>query len=288
MTDVTLSAHRNAPRRWASSRCLIAANSRCVRVGTADQTTAPSRLARPRCSARMMSSTRARRARNAGLRLIVRSRSAGNSTGDLGDHPAGVAGEHDDPVAQKHRLLDIMRDHEHCRTRVLPNLADEDLHVLLGLHVQGTERLVEQQHFRLAGQRSGDRDSLPLPARQLPRQRSAQARQAGLGEIPVDPAGPLGLVDGQAAPARRPRCARPYARGRARRPGNQPAVGSGAGDRRPVQDDLAVGQPWSVPRSWTAASTCRSRWLRPRIRNPRETAADRCCRAPAARFARTW
>ena len=122
MTDVTLSAHRNAPRRWASSRCLIAANSRCVRVGTADQTTAPSRLARPRCSARMMSSIEARRARNSGLRLIARSRSSASSTAMSATTRPGLLAEHDDPLAEEHGLLDVVGDHEHGGAGVRPDL----------------------------------------------------------------------------------------------------------------------------------------------------------------------
>ena len=141
---------------------------------------------------RTRSSTRARSARNSGSRLVDRSRSSPSGTGEVGHDPAGVAAEHDDPLAEEDRLLDVVGDHDHGDAGVGPDLADEDLHVLLGLHVQRAERLVEQQHLGLAGQRPGDRDPLPLAAGELLGQGLAQCGQPGLGQVPVDPRGALG------------------------------------------------------------------------------------------------
>jgi hypothetical protein len=84
--------------------------------------------------------------------------------------------------------------HQHGGAGIPPHLPDKDLHVLLGLHVQGAERLVEQQHLGLAGQRPGDGDALLLATGELSGQGSPQPRQADLGEVPVDPARPFPLV----------------------------------------------------------------------------------------------
>ena len=83
---------------------------------------------------------------------------------------------HDTPGAQQHdligevpRLAHLVR-HQHYRfaelTEYLPELS---LQVGADHRIQGTERLVEQQHFGIEHQRPHQADTLALPARELDR-----------------------------------------------------------------------------------------------------------------------
>ena len=56
--------------------------------------------------------------------------------------------------------------------------AQFELHLLAQLPVEGAERLVQQQHARVARQRTGDRDALLHPARQLGRPMLRGVREA--------------------------------------------------------------------------------------------------------------
>ena len=160
----------------------------------------------------------------------------------LGDHAAGVDGQHDDPSAQKHGFLDVVRHHEHRRARVPPYPPDEDLHVLLGLDVERSERLVEQHHVGLAHQRAGDGHPLLLAARELAGQRMLEAGEADLGQVPLDPAPTLGLVQRQQLQPERNVALDRSPRVEGLGLEHQAAVGSGAGDRMAVEDDLAFGR----------------------------------------------
>ena len=53
--------------------------------------------------------------------------------------------------------------------------------------VEGLERLVEQQDRRIAGQRSRERNPLPLAARELARLRAGECREPEAIKQPVDP-----------------------------------------------------------------------------------------------------
>ena len=53
-------------------------------------------------------------------------------------------------------------------TRLL-DVLELDLHLLAELEVERTERLVEEQHAGPVDERAGERDALPLPARELAR-----------------------------------------------------------------------------------------------------------------------
>ena len=76
---------------------------------------------------------------------------------------------HDDSVGQTQRLLDIVRDEDHC----LPERAlDADQFVLqvgAGDGVDGAERFVHQHHFGIGRHGTCDANPLLLPAGELPR-----------------------------------------------------------------------------------------------------------------------
>ena len=61
----------------------------------------------------------------------------------LGNQTTGVVRQHDDPFAQEDCFLDVVGHHQDGRAGVLPDLTDEDLHVLFGLDFECAERLVE-------------------------------------------------------------------------------------------------------------------------------------------------
>ncbi len=136
---------------------------------------------------RTRSSTCARRARNSGARLVSRLALVVERNRHVGDHRPGVGAEDDDPLAEEDGLLDVVGDDDDGGTGVGPDPAGEYLHVLFGLHVEGAERFVEQEHRGFAGQRPGDGHPLPLTAGEVLRQGFAQRGESGLGQIPVDP-----------------------------------------------------------------------------------------------------
>ena len=75
--------------------------------------------------------------------------------------------EHGHPVSEQHGLVDVVRDEQH-RGPQLPVQAPELLLQPAPAHgVDGAERLVHEQHARLAGQRAGHPDALALAAGQL-------------------------------------------------------------------------------------------------------------------------
>ena len=69
-------------------------------------------------------------------------------------------------VAHRQRLFLIVRDIDKGDAGALLNAFQLDLHVLAQLEVERTERLIEQQHARLAYQRTRDSDTLLLTAGQ--------------------------------------------------------------------------------------------------------------------------
>ena len=98
---------------------------------------------------------------------VVRGRVVDLARGtDLLD-PAGM--HHGDPVRNLHRLLLIV-GHEHRGDSLLV-VQPPQPQAKLSSHggVERAERLVEQQHARLDGQRPGQRHPLALPPRKLPR-----------------------------------------------------------------------------------------------------------------------
>ena len=70
-----------------------------------------------------------------------------------------------------------------------------DLHLLAELEVERAERLVEQQHARPVDERAGERDPLPLAARELAGLAPVVALEPDHAERLGDPRRALGLGD---------------------------------------------------------------------------------------------
>jgi hypothetical protein len=69
---------------------------------------------------------------------------------------------HQHAVRQKHRLLDIVGDQEHCTSVALPEFADEFLSLDPGQGIECGEGFIEQQKIGLADQRPRQRGPLRL------------------------------------------------------------------------------------------------------------------------------
>ena len=96
-------------------------------------------------------------------------------------------GEHEHPVGEQDRLVDVVGDQQHGRTVLRHSVLQQAVHSDPGERVERTERFVEQQQFGLADQGAGQCDPLRLSARQVHGQLVARAGQAHLGEhlVPV-------------------------------------------------------------------------------------------------------
>ena len=105
---------------------------------------------------------------------------------------ARTAAEHDDPVGQPQRLVQIVGDVEGGRPLALPK-RQEILHQQLArLGVERRQRLVQQQHGRAHGQCAGDADALAHAAGQLLGQRLAEVPQTHAAQAGLDALPPLG------------------------------------------------------------------------------------------------
>ena len=82
---------------------------------------------------------------------------------------AGPRAHHHDPIGQVHRLVDLVRDEQHCLARARPDLEELRLHVLARLRVERGKRLVHQQHHRIRRQRPRQVDPLLHAAGELGR-----------------------------------------------------------------------------------------------------------------------
>src|SRR5439155_16665322 len=92
-------------------------------------------------------------------------------------YPARPPLQHDDPVAHQHRLLDGV-GHEYYRGGPQrPQPASLELQDYAGLRVEGTERLVHQQHVRIQRQRAREPAPLLHAARELVRERILESVQ---------------------------------------------------------------------------------------------------------------
>ena len=87
----------------------------------------------------------------------------------LGDRPRGAGGEHDHPVAEVERLLDVVGDQQAGARLGAERGRQPLLHLGPRDRVERRERLVEQQHRLAREQRSQERDALAHPARELAR-----------------------------------------------------------------------------------------------------------------------
>ena len=70
-----------------------------------------------------------------------------------------------------------MRDEDERDAELALQVLELDLDLLAELLVEGPERLVEQQHLGLEGERPGERDPLPLAAGELVRLALLEARE---------------------------------------------------------------------------------------------------------------
>ncbi len=102
--------------------------------------------------------------------------------------------QHGDPLTQPHRLHLVVGDVDRGR----PDPLVELLQLVAGrrtqLGVEVGQRLVEEEHLRLAYQGAGERHPLPLTARQLSRPPAEQVIDAEQLGGPPHPALPFGLI----------------------------------------------------------------------------------------------
>ena len=96
--------------------------------------------------------------------------------------------EHREAVAHRERFLLVVGDVDERQPHVLLDVLQLDLHLLAQLQVERAERFVQQQHPWTHDQRPGQRDPLPLPARELPGLALPVVPQAHHGERLVDAA----------------------------------------------------------------------------------------------------
>src|SRR5437764_1165006 len=75
----------------------------------------------------------------------------------------------DDLVGHRHRFDLVVRHVDRRRLQPLVQLLDLGPHLDAQLRIEIRQRLVEQEHLRIADDRASHRDALPLSARQLPR-----------------------------------------------------------------------------------------------------------------------
>ena len=76
---------------------------------------------------------------------------------------------HDHPVGERHRLDLVVRHVQARRAQPPVQLLDLEAHLHAQLGVEVGQRLVEQEHRRLAHDRAPHRDALALAAGELPR-----------------------------------------------------------------------------------------------------------------------
>ena len=80
----------------------------------------------------------------------------------------------DDPVGDLEGLLLVVRDEDAGDVDLVVQPAQPLAQLLAHLGVERAERLVEQQHLRLGGERARQRDALALAAGELRRQRALE------------------------------------------------------------------------------------------------------------------
>ncbi len=91
-----------------------------------------------------------------------------------------------DAVAQRHRLLLVMGDHDEGGAEGLLDVHQLELGLLAQLLVERAEGFVQQQRLGLLGQRARQRHALTLPARELAGAALGEGRQLHQVEHPGD------------------------------------------------------------------------------------------------------
>ena len=99
--------------------------------------------------------------------------SSGRATSSAGDDalPQLPVDEDSHLVRERGRVLEVVRDEDHRQPEVAQQLAQLEPHRRLRVRVERRQRLVEEQHVRLARERAGERDALLLAAGELGRPR---------------------------------------------------------------------------------------------------------------------
>ena len=92
--------------------------------------------------------------------------------------PSRPLRHHQHALGQVDGLVDVVGDHDDGLAGRLPQPQQLVLHGLARLRVERAERLVEQQDFRIVGERARDRDALLHAARQFARKAMLEALQA--------------------------------------------------------------------------------------------------------------
>ena len=229
------------------------------------------------------SRARSRAAVNSGAVTVSSARPGSRRwSGELADRSSRPRPEHDHPVGEVERLLDVVGDQDHGPRLGRQRLGQPLLHLGAGDRVERGERLVQQQHGLAGEQRAEERDPLAHAAGQLRRPRALEAGEPealeqGVGLAPRDaargapvPQRERGVVDrrepgqeqvalrhvGAAAQASRRRAPR-------RRPRSRPRVGS----RRPLTSSSRVDLP--QPDGPTMPSTSPGLTRRSSRRSPR-------------------
>ncbi len=90
----------------------------------------------------------------------------------------GAVVEHADPVGQDRRVVEGVGDQQGGQPEIAQRVAQLVAHLLASYRVERAERLVEQEHARLPGQRAGQRHPLALAARKLHGQHPGQVSDA--------------------------------------------------------------------------------------------------------------
>jgi hypothetical protein len=72
---------------------------------------------------------------------------------------------------------EVVRDQQQAEREPAREVDEQVRHLGLRGRIEGCERLIEDEHGRIRGQRAGDRDSLPLPAAELVRIPGGGARR---------------------------------------------------------------------------------------------------------------
>ncbi len=101
--------------------------------------------------------------------------------------------DHDDLLGDLQRLLLVVRDEDRRDVDLVVEAAQPGAQLLAHAGVERAERLVEQQHLRLDGERAGERHALALAAGELVRVALAEVREPDEVQQLLDLVGDLGL-----------------------------------------------------------------------------------------------
>ena len=114
--------------------------------------------------------------------------SAGLATISCGGAELAELAVDDDPdqVGERRRVLVVVGHEQRGQPELAEELLELATHRDLRVRVERRERLVEQQDARVARERPGERDALPLAARQLARPRLRKMRDPEPLEVLVD------------------------------------------------------------------------------------------------------